>query len=75
MTSVFYFVSMVLRNVWERILNVKMSYLMVCKKKNEFVGGWIEKSVVCDHLLSSLGKPGDVNRLSSGWILLYHLHI
>ena len=35
----------------------------------------IEKSVPRDHWLSSLGKPRDANRWSSGQIFLSHLHI
>ena len=34
----------------------------------------IEKSILWDHRLSSLSKPGDVKRWSSGWIFLSYHH-
>ena len=43
------------------------------KTHNSFEDG-IEKSVPRDHRLSSLGKPRDANRWSSGWIFLSHPH-
>ena len=36
--------------------------------------GRIEKSVPRDHRLSSLGKPHDAKRRSSGWIVLSYPH-
>ena len=48
---------------------------MVSKKKNKLsCEGRIEKSVPRDHRLSSLGKPHDVKRRSSGWIFLPYPH-
>ena len=54
----------------------KMWYLVVSKKKNPLYlcEDGIEKSVPRDHCLSSLGKPRDANRRSSGQIFLSHLH-
>ena len=40
----------------------KMRYLVVSKKRIHYLcEDRIEKSVFCDHHLSSLGKPGDAN--------------
>ena len=44
---------------------------MASKEKNS---GWIEKFIPRDLRLSSLGKPRDANRRSSGWIFLSHPH-
>ena len=52
-----------------------MQYLMVNKKtiRNSRESG-IEKSVPLDHRLSSIGKPCDAKRQSSGQIFLSHPH-
>ena len=63
----------VFRNFWEPFLNIKMRYLMVRKKIIHYLcQDGIEKSVPPDNQLSSLGKPRDANRWSSGRILLLH---
>ena len=53
----------------------KMRYLVVDKKRIQHsCEGGIEKFVPHDHRLSSLSKPRDANRLTSGQICLYHPH-
>ena len=49
--------------------------LKMCGISNFSGAGRIEKSVPRDHRLSSLGKPRDAKRRSSGRESLYHLHI
>ena len=54
----------------------KMRYLVVRKKKiiHYSCEDGIEKSVPRDHRFSSLVKPRDANRWSSGRIFLSHPH-
>ena len=55
------------------VIQYKMRYLVVSKKNNPlFVWGCDRKSVPRDHRLSSLGKPRNGNRRSSGRIFLSH---
>ena len=50
-------------NLWKLFLNIKLWYFMVSKKNNLlFVWGGIEKSVLHDQLLTSLGKPLDAKQ-------------